>query len=63
MKLWCPQRLAETNARPFERPGSTRKVVFPADAVIEEVLALAGNAAKQLPTLNQGFAKMMGDYR
>jgi CRISPR-associated endonuclease Csn1 len=63
MKLWNPATPMVTHLQPTERPESTRKVVFPAHVIIEEVLALAAVAAEKLPALPAAYAKFMADWR
>ena len=63
MKLWKPTEPTVTHLQPTERPKSTRKVVFPAHVIIEEVLALAAKAAEILPELKSVYTKGMASWR
>jgi CRISPR-associated endonuclease Csn1 len=64
LKLWNPERPTELSAnRLVSAPNSTQQVIFPGRVVQAEVLALAEQAANQLPQLNQAFAKIMDQHR
>lgn len=63
MKLWNPSHPDQIESNPKERPESTRKVVFPAEVITEEVLALASSAAEQEPQLREAYDKIMSDWR
>ena len=58
VQLWNPAQPKQVALYATERPESTRNIVFPADAIMEEVLALAAQAAVQLP-LSAAYDKVM----
>ena len=62
MQLWNPAQSKQVALYATERPESTRNIVFPADAIMKEVLVLAAQAAVQLP-LSAAYDKVMAGYR
>ena len=64
LKLWSLDRPDQNSSDPLAgQPDSTRQVVFPGKVVQEELMALAAEAARQLPALNEAFASAMDQYR
>ena len=63
MKLWNPANPKHIELHPVERPESTRKVVFPARIITQEVLQLAHKAAEQEKGLEVAFKKVMEDWK